>query len=408
MPEAERRKRESRRVSPWPYVAMGLFIIGLPLAGYFGATWRVYLKRVAAAEHCFAAPARALDDGGTGTSGVAFSPDGRTLLSSCHGRGGWTRGIVIHWEAETGKELGRVEWGGGTAGEVAFTPDGQTAIVGGCDSGLSNGQRSVLRLWALGSRGWSLPSFRGSLGGTYALALSPDGATVLTADSRETLLWDLGSGKIIRRFGGARATVWAVAFFPGGERIVTGEDYGRITVWSVADGEKLQSFRAPSGESGGVLALSPDGQLLLSGNIEGEVRLWDPRSGEELGRLRRPRGRVNAAVFLPQGRYVLTAGQDGSGSGKGRAVIRLWDVRTRRLIARFADPLQEEKIDESSFFSLAVSPDGRRVAAGYWWRDAEWDHHGRAYLWEIPDERGLELLRRRGGVRQKTQGEQAP
>jgi len=393
MPEAER-KRKPRRVSPWPYVAMGIFLIALPLAGYFGAVWRIHLQRVAAAERCFAAPARTLDDGGI------FSPDGRTLLACGDTGGRWVCGLLVHWDLETGKELRRDTWPGGIISDIAFTPDGRSAIVGGYDAGLSGGERSVLRRWDLQSGRWTLDC-RGRLGGTYGLALSPDGATVLTADSRESLLWDLGSGKIIRRFGGARATVWAVLFFPDGERIITGEDYGRITGWNVADGTKIRSFRAPSGESGGVLALSPDGQLLLSGNIEGEVRLWDPRSGEELRRFRRPPGRVDAAVFLPQGRYVLTAGQDGSGSGKGRAAIRLWDVRTGRLIVRFTDPLAGEKVDESSFTSLAVSPDGRRVVAGNWWRDIDWDHHGRAYLWELPDEQGLELLRRRGGVRSR-------
>src|SRR5262249_60646477 len=56
---------------------------------------------------------------------LAFSPDGKTLVSAS------TDSAVQLWDANTGKELRRLGGtGGGPAYTVAFSPDGKTVAVG--------------------------------------------------------------------------------------------------------------------------------------------------------------------------------------------------------------------------------------------------------------------------------------
>lgn len=56
---------------------------------------------------------------------LAFSPDGRTLLS------GARDGVVCLWSLADGRELERFDWEIGEVETVAFAPDGATAAAGG-------------------------------------------------------------------------------------------------------------------------------------------------------------------------------------------------------------------------------------------------------------------------------------
>src|SRR5262245_44247001 len=65
-------------------------------------------------------------------------------------------------------------------------------------------------------------------------------------------------------------------------------------------------------------------------------------------RFRHPGG-INAMVLLPDGKAVLTAGGDGT--------VRVWDAATGKALRRFG-------AFRSTVQSIALSPDGKRLAVG--------------------------------------------
>jgi WD40 repeat protein len=69
----------------------------------------------------------ALAGHGSTIKALAFSPDGRTLLSAEE------NGILIVWDVVSGRELRRFDWGIGAVRDVAIAPDGMTAAVAGSD-----------------------------------------------------------------------------------------------------------------------------------------------------------------------------------------------------------------------------------------------------------------------------------
>ncbi|MCC5965708.1 MAG: hypothetical protein JJU24_06180 [Natronohydrobacter sp.] len=105
-----------------------------------------------------------------------------------------------------------------------------------------------------------------------------------------------------------------------------------------------------SGHGGPVGALDVAGDVLLSGSFDTRAILWDLTHASARNVTRFHDGNVTGVALLPDGGFV-TAGQDGR--------IALWLADSR-----MPDFATEPGV--SAIAALAVSPDGMRVAAGFW------------------------------------------
>ena len=119
------------------------------------------------------------------------------------------------------------------------------------------------------------------------MAISPDGKQLLSASFDGTMrLWDLQTGKEIRRFDGPGNFVESVSFTPDGKRAVCSYGPGSaakvydedprcsLRLWDLASGKELKQIK---GHTGPILSLavSGDGRLLVSGSADGTMRLWE-------------------------------------------------------------------------------------------------------------------------------------
>ena len=358
-------------------------------------------------------------------SAVAFSPDGKLLAASGQvlvrgdeGRLESGKGSAIRvWDVTTGRERATLEHAWWDVPSLTFSPDGaRLAAIGGdsnariwdVDTGRLRTDFSMpmpvsrmaisgdLKTLAVSSGVQDRPvvlvdiaarkvvkTLAGAEGPIGCLAFSPDGtklAAGIGARSEGRLLtghppvdlpadlriWDLSqdepnAGKVI---GHLKEPFPVVAFSPDGHRLVAGGgDNMMLKTWDVATGEERSRLN-PSNRQVRAVAFSPDGESLAIGGIDSSIAIHEADTGHERSRLS---GRsALALVFLPGDRTLAAGLDDGT--------IALWNVEAGRVRKAFQGP-------GSPITAMAVSPDGKWLAAGSRWR-------GNLGIWPLDTDEG--------------------
>jgi WD40 repeat protein len=259
-------------------------------------------------------------------TGVAFSPDGRTLAS----RDGF--GFLRQHRVKDGALLSAVSK---AESYVKYSPDG-----------------SVLVSWDYTAQFWSARSgesiyvLGNHVGYISDLVFSRDGKS-LAAGSRDTKVWwrRVKDGALIRTFKGHSEDIFSVDFAPDGSFIASGAFDNTIRLWAVTGGEN-QVFRNPDPWEVAVIevGVSHDSQQVAF--ITGDMYDVFVVSVEN-GTWRNP-GSGTALDFSPV-EALLAIG--------GFQVITLRQVDDLATI-RILEP------EDHDLFKIAFSPDGQYLAGG--------------------------------------------
>ncbi|GAC1463454.1 MAG: hypothetical protein NVSMB9_00980 [Isosphaeraceae bacterium] len=293
-------------------------------------------------------------------SAVAFSPDGRLVLTGCTG------GLAQLWNAETGKPQGEPIRPKGSVWGVAFRPDGRQFVLGCGDNS------AQLRDVETGTLTRTLPH----PDQVRAVAFDPTRESTLLTGCVDgaARLWDAGTGKLLQTFR-HKSEVFDVAFSPDGRSILTGSMDRTARRWDVASGRELRRYEAPEQGEVRAVSFSPDGRTVLTGGLDMSARLWDTDSGRQLHKIPHRSG-VIAVAFSADGGTILTA--------SGRGPVQFWREPEHTAIDQFL-------VHPGVVRVLAVSRDGRRLLTG--------GQDGSARLWRLNlDEHPRTLLERRGEV----------
>jgi RNA polymerase sigma factor (sigma-70 family) len=268
---------------------------------------------------------------------VALSPDGSGVAVAA-----WDRTIRLY-DTANGEERLRItlrsrnnDYRGDCP--LAFTPDGKTLLSGSAD-----GTNHVIFFWDTAT-GEELRQIKQH---ASRMAVSPDGRTLVTTHSNGSLrLWDTATGRELRRMekgGGA-----CLAFAPDGRSVASGDGAGVIHLWELATGgerRRLTGHESGRDEGGsfaaGVssVAFAPDGKTLVSGGGDTTCLIWDIRSptGERrpIERLWSDLNDADAAVAYAASCALAATPADAVGFLTPRlaAVVAPDPQRTARLIA---------------------------------------------------------------------------
>jgi WD40 repeat protein len=147
---------------------------------------------------------------------VAFSPDSRTLAVGYDDEAGSDRETLKLWDVASRKQQVNLQGHTAMVNGVAFTPDGRSLITGSYDR--------LVKLWDVASLRVRL-DMSGHTGEVRCVACSPDGATIATGGhDRVVKLWDTRTGRLRLTLEGHGDLIHAVAFAPDGLNVASADN----------------------------------------------------------------------------------------------------------------------------------------------------------------------------------------
>ena len=204
---------------------------------------------------------------------VAISPDGRTIVSGA-GRtvDSYYFGhdhTIRFWDVPSGKH--KATWFGhqGVINYLAFSPDGRTLVSCGSE------EKAIFWDVATGNPLWT---FIGNEDGVGTIRFSSDGHRFIHPDEEGIHLWDFDSRQLISTFPGSKYSNPIIS--PDGNTIASSGSGEEVHIWDITTGEKSTIYTGHISTYTNIV-FSPDGKTLVSAGFweDGTVRFWDPVSG---------------------------------------------------------------------------------------------------------------------------------
>ena len=277
-------------------------------------------------------PMHTLTGHSNAVNAIAFSPDGRFLVS------GGADGAVGGWDAHVGRSVGTLAGHSGRVNSVAFDPEGRAVASGGSDKkirvwGLPNGEP----LHALDHTDW-----------VFSVAISHVNRFLASGGAdAEIKLWDLQTGKLLRNLTGHSYWVLSVAIGPDGRTLVSGSADGTVRVWNLETSEQSHVFEHP--DLVHCVALGPDAVFVATGCEDGMVRVFNIQTGELTRTLLGHSAPILSVTISSDRRQIISGGADGK--------IKVWSFET-------GEPLDILSGHSAAVGSVAMSPNGQLLASG--------------------------------------------
>jgi WD40 repeat protein len=294
-------------------------------------------------------------------SGIALSPDGRTIAVSDF------FSKLLFFDARTyapiGEPLHTTDW----VDAIVYSRDGETIAFGeGSDLTLIDARtRKTVEQAALNGDVVRM-AFTRDGSKLVVLTIPPVTIGPVTISMRDATTLDAVGPKI--EPAGESQTSSAssdvpphFALTPDGREVVTASDQGELAWWNLRSGRKTRTHRIGSGNH--ALAIAPDGRRVAVG-IEGGIQLVDARTGKTETASADIAGRPTSLLFSPGGRTVVSTNEDGT--------LTLWDARS-------ATP--RERLRGHSASQAAFSRDGKTLYTV--------SEEGTAIAWDLTEGRRL-------------------
>ncbi len=303
---------------------------------------------------------------------IRFSPDSRTVLTSS--RRPDEPDEVVLWDVATGQRLLPFDAASGIRADIAaISPDGSRLAAAHAPGGYA----SKFGLWDLKNGHPLTPEDSRHLQWLSAAALAPTGhrAAIISQDSIS--IWDAMNGRRLHSFDLSPGTLYQRSLSSDGRYAATFQVKGeenQVLIWDTADGKCLHTLRFPGGYQLINSAFAPDSSLLATWH-PGElivVRLWDVRSGKQVRSFEEKQaGWSGQMAFTADGKTLFIAGKRIAAYevASGREVFSwrlkpLADPKAFTTDAAGGGRMRED--DRIGWRTLALTPDGTRIAAIMW------------------------------------------
>jgi cytochrome c len=234
----------------------------------------------------------------------------------------------------SGAAMAQMRGHGGPVRAVAVSPDGRSILSGSFDT-------SVIR-WSVAT-GFAEQVLRYHSNAVNAVVFLSDTRMVSAGADAQIAIWTVGRPKPDTILSGHEAPIVALAISPDRTGLASASWDSSVRLWSLDGSGKSRVLQGHSQNVNGV-AFTPDGRSLVSVGYDLTLRIWPLAGG------------APAIVILPSPLNAVAIAADGgiaAGAADGKIYFLSGDGRIEG----------ETQAGRTPVISLAISPDGALLAA---------------------------------------------
>lgn len=236
---------------------------------------------------------------------------------------GWEDGKIRAHEAENGQELWAIDH---------CHVDGVTSLTSSRNKKflVSGGEHGEVRVWEIRTREM-IVNLKQHTSAVTSLCLFADDSHVVSGSRDRTIyLWDLQTesrkASLTQRMGG----ISAVILLPDHVQLATVGQEKSLTFWDLREPEPLKSmpcgteflaiaqYSPPLPSNADPSADACASTIVATGGVDGVVRLWSFVKAGVIAEGRGHSGAIRSLKFAPDGRQLVSAGDDGA--------VLVWNV----------------------------------------------------------------------------------
>ncbi len=199
-----------------------------------------------------------------------------------------------------------------------------------------------------------------------ALAFTPDNQHLVVGGHHELTVWEVSSGKLVKRVNTRAERAYGLVFLPDGKLVAAGGRPGQegdVRIYDLtAKGKTVDGVEILDGvndpkvmvkqlldveDSVLCIAATPDGKLLAAGGCDRAVRVWDLSGGVAAAKLDQTVENhadwVLGVSLTADGKYLVTAGRD--------KTAKVWDLKAKESVVTFPE-------HQNIVYGVAVKTDG--------------------------------------------------
>jgi len=205
---------------------------------------------------------------------VSFSPNGSKILS-CSQSMLDEIPVMKLWDINTGREIFTIKGYSFYLNSVAFSSDGKMMMFA---TGTLSGNAEI-RLYDTES-GQNIKILTGLEYEIEEAAFSYDNKFVAAAGwDKEIAIWNVETGKMIKTIA-QNNTITRVAFSPDNNSIISACG-NTLYLFDIKSGRELRKFEGHTSLITSI-AFTPKGNKIISSSWDGKVKLWDALTGKEI------------------------------------------------------------------------------------------------------------------------------